>query len=66
MRFKDFIKFLCGLLVAFLLIAIGVVGIRAKIDSANILVAGIFVGGGLFLFLRIGHRLLKKLGVFNK
>lgn len=65
MKSKDLIWLILGLLGAIFLIAVGVVGIRANTNSANILVAIIFIGGGIYLFLRIGYRLIKKLGVLN-
>ncbi len=66
MKPKDLIRFGVVLLTALLLIAIGVVGIRDNPDPMDITIALMFTTGGLYLFLRAGYRLMKKLGLRNK
>lgn len=61
MKPKGLIGFGIAFLVALLLISIGVVGIKGNAEPIDIFVALMFVAGGIYLFLRSGYRLIKKL-----
>jgi hypothetical protein len=63
---KDSIGYGVVLLVALLLISVGVVGIRDNPEPRDIVVALMFMAGGIYLFLRTGYRLIKKLELRSK
>ena len=63
---KELISWGLSLLVAVLLKATGIRGVSTNPDSENTPTAIVFIVIGLFFFLRVSYRLIKKLGIRNR